>query len=128
MAASEPTTLVLALEDPDCVDDVPRLRARLHELLAGREGVLIVCDVAVLVDPDVATLDALARLALEVRRAGARIRLSRASPGLRGLVALAGLGEVLPCAESGLEPERQPEHREEARRVEEEGDPGDPIA
>ena len=86
------------------------------------------CDVAVLVDPDVATLDALARLALEVRRAGARIRLSRASPGLRGLVALAGLGEVLPCAESGLEPERQPEHREEARRVEEEGDPGDPIA
>ena len=51
----------------------------------------ICSDVAVIVDPDAATLDALAQLALDVRRAGGRIRLSRASPGLRGLVALAGL-------------------------------------
>lgn len=44
---------------------------------------------------DVVTVDALARLALAVRRSGCEVRLCGASPALLGLVELIGLAEVL---------------------------------
>jgi anti-anti-sigma regulatory factor len=66
------------------------------------------------------TLDALARLVLSARRRGLELRVVAAPPALRELVALAGLDDAL-----GLEPERQPEEREEPLRVEEEGEVGD---
>ena len=66
------------------------------------------------------TLDAVARLVLSARRRGLELRLVAAPPALRELVSLAGLEEAL-----GLEPERQPEEREEPLRVEEEGEVGD---
>jgi hypothetical protein len=65
--------------------------------------------------PDVATVDALARLQLAARRAGRRLRLRRASKELVELITFCGLGEVL-----GVEPRRQTEEREEPLRVEEE--------
>jgi hypothetical protein len=87
------------------------------------------CEVGGLVAPDIATVDALARLALGARRAGCRVRLEHASPALRGLLALSGLVEVLPCsAGSGLEARGQTEQREELGRVQEECDPADPVA
>jgi hypothetical protein len=52
-----------------------------------------------------------------------------ASPDLRELLAFLGLSEVVPCVpESGLEPVGEAEEREPARGVQEEGDPGDPVA
>ncbi len=52
-------------------------------------------DVAGLVgDADV--LDALARLALDLKRSGYRLRLRNASPGLIGLIELSGLSQALP--------------------------------
>ena len=44
---------------------------------------------------DIATVDALARLALLARRSGAVIQLRRVSPELRELIDLVGLGRVL---------------------------------
>lgn len=100
----------------------------------------VVLDVDDLVDPDCATVDALARLQLEAGRLGRRIVLRGASPALRELIGLAGLGSVLPClggpptattptdAASGVEPRREPEEREQPRGVEEERDRGDPVA
>jgi ABC-type transporter Mla MlaB component len=89
---------------------------------------LVDCDVSALARPDLGAVDALARVALVARRHGCDVRLSHAGSELRELVALAGLDTVLPCASgSGLEPRRQPEHREEPRGVEEEGDPADPV-
>jgi hypothetical protein len=74
-------------------------------------------------------VDALAHLALGARRMGCRVQLRHAGPDLRALIDLVGLGEILPCADgSGVEAQRQPEQREEPRRVQEERDPADPIA
>jgi ABC-type transporter Mla MlaB component len=71
--------------------------------------------------PDVATIDALARLQLAARRAGRRLRLLQPPDELLELITLCGLGEVL-----GVEPRRQAEEREERLRLEEERDLGDP--
>jgi hypothetical protein len=91
-----------------------------------------VLDVSWLTDPDCRTVEALARLQLAARRGGRRIVLHGPCPELRQLVALCGLSEALPCADapagSGVEPVREAEEGKPARRVQEERDPGDPIA
>lgn len=71
--------------------------------------------------PHLGTVDALARLALAARRRGFELRLRRASRELRELVDLAGLAGVLPVEAGG-----EPEEREQALGVEEEGEVGDP--
>jgi hypothetical protein len=92
--------------------------------LAGR---ILVLDAREL-EADVATVDLLARITLEARRAGAGVRVQHASDELRDLLALAGLADVVPCLDdSVVEPRRQAEHREELLGVEEEGDRSDPI-
>lgn len=102
------------------------LADRVRDRLGDEGDRTVLCDVGVVNEPDIATVDALARLALTVRRLGGHVELRRASQDLRDLLSLAGLDEVLPCVpESGLEAERQPEEREELLRVEEEGDAGD---
>jgi hypothetical protein len=74
-------------------------------------------------------VDAIARVQLTARRLGRHVLLRGASPQLEELLRLSGLTGVVPCcAGSGLEPGRQPEEREEPFRVEEEGDPTDPVA
>ena len=82
----------------------------------------IVCDVGAITHPDVAIVDALARFQLVARRAGRQVRLARASPELRGLLAFTGLDGVLP-----VEPERQAEEREHRLGVEEERELDDPA-
>jgi len=78
---------------------------------------------------DLATVDALARLQLIARRLGCKIELRDAPDKLREILALAGLGDVVPCAERlPVEVRGQAEQREEPRGVEEEADPADPIA
>jgi hypothetical protein len=72
--------------------------------------------------PDVATVDALARLQLAARRAGRRLRLRKAPDELVELITFCGLGEVL-----GVEAGRQTEEREQGLRLEEERDLGDPT-
>jgi hypothetical protein len=74
-------------------------------------------------------VDILARLTLEARRAGCALHVRHASDELRDLLALAGLTEAVRCLDdSVVEPGRQPEHRKELLRVQEEGDRPDPIA
>ena len=66
-----------------------------------------------------ATVDALARLALQAGRLGLELRLVDAPRELRELIVFAGLTEAL-----GVEARRQPEEREQALGVEEEGQLG----
>ncbi|HEU5064985.1 MAG TPA: STAS domain-containing protein [Gaiellaceae bacterium] len=54
----------------------------------------LVCDLSG-VQPSAATIDALARLAVALRRQGSRLLLVRASPELVELVEYMGLTEVL---------------------------------
>ena len=68
---------------------------------------------------DIAVVDALARLELAARRAGLRLVVADASDDVRLLVRFCGLDEAL-----RLEPQRQPEEREERLRVEEEAELG----
>lgn len=71
---------------------------------AERYQITVVLDVRTLVGPDLATVDALARMALVARRLGYRVELRDAAVGLRELLALVGLAEVLACgAGSGVE-------------------------
>ena len=110
--------------------DIPTLCERATALLAGTGGVVdhLDCDVGG-VRPDAVTVDALARLELTARRLGCHVRLMNASPELEDLLAFMGLSETLVTGNvSGVEARRQAEEREEAGRVEEEDDPGDPPA
>ena len=123
-----PAVRVVNIGAPRATADLPKLCDRLRDALEREETELVECDASQLAAPDVATVDALARLQLGVRRRGARVRLLDASPELRQLIALMGLSEVMPCvAGSGLEAGRQTEEREEPGGVEEEGDLADPI-
>ena len=76
----------------------------------------ILCDVAALGRPDLGTVGALARLALEARELGFELRLVGAAGELRELIDFAGLEQVL----LGVEPGRQAEQREQPLGVEEE--------
>jgi predicted methyltransferase MtxX (methanogen marker protein 4) len=54
--------------------------------------------------PDLALVDSLARLHLDARRRGGRLRLRNVTDELRGLLELVGLADVL-----AIEPRRKPE-------------------
>jgi anti-anti-sigma regulatory factor len=82
----------------------------------------ITCDVAALsAQPDAATIDALARLSLLMRRDGIEIVLRGASIELVELIAFVGLTDVL-----SVESHRQPEQRKQGLGVEEERELHDP--
>ena len=88
----------------------------------------MVCDLGALVDADVMTLDALARLQLSIRRLGGCLHLRGASRELKDLLDLAGLCEALPpCGALRLEAGGETEQGKEPRGVEKEDDPADPA-
>ena len=91
--------------------------------MTGRPDEALECDVARVGHPDLRTVEALARVGLVATRHGTKIRLRGASVDLLDLLAFCGLP-----VELVVEGEREAEEREEARRVEEERDPGDSIA
>ncbi|WP_307806620.1 STAS domain-containing protein [Streptomyces sp. FH025] len=117
---------------------------------------VLTCDLGALTAPDLAVVDALARLRLAAARHGVRLVLLNASGPMRELLAFSGLAAVLPGAtdpldlaellgaepgllgggpeplggEPGLlggEPGREAEQGEEHVGVEEVGEPGDPA-
>jgi STAS domain len=65
----------------------------------------IVCDVGALA-ADVVSVDALARLRLNARRAGLDVRLHEVSSALQDLLAFVGLADVL-RVETGGQPEER---------------------
>ena len=118
--------LFLVLDGRISAGDVPALVERLRPELAAGSTPLVTCDVERVAPTDIGTVDALARLALAIRRCGARMRIERASPELRDLLGLAGLRRVVPCDDLFVEVVGQPEQREEPLGVQEERDPADP--
>jgi ABC-type transporter Mla MlaB component len=81
---------------PEPSPAVAALCERTRRLLAETDCEVLVCDVGVLVEPDAATVDALAQLQLAALRLGCRIELRHASPELQELLALMGLDGVVP--------------------------------
>jgi ABC-type transporter Mla MlaB component len=123
----EPGTQTLILSGRVAPGDVPGLCERARAMLERRGADLVVCDVAALVDPDAAAVEALARLQLTARRLGCRVLLRDPCGELRDLLAFAGLADVLPFV-LRIEPVGQTEEREQPRGVEEEADARDPPA
>ena len=96
--ADAPRSVEFVVYGPIVPDDIPGLCARVQGLF--RDVVdRVVCDVGDLAEPDVVTLDALARLQLAARRRGCRVVLRHAGIDLLALLEAAGLGEIVPLAE-----------------------------
>jgi len=113
----------LTLPAPFGLADMPALLDRAERLLQEGHDTPLECDVADMREPDLATVEALARIELTATRMGGGICLRGASVELLELLAFCGLPmELL------VEAEGQAEEREEAGGVEEEGDPTDPVA
>lgn len=115
-----------AIDGADILALCDRVRA---ELADGHPDV-VVFDVGALTDPNLGTVDALARARLIAHRDGCELRLADASAELLELLELAGLAETVPCEDEGsaLDAEGQSEGREEARGIQEKRDPADPAA
>jgi len=111
--------IVLAVGPSLAPADAARLDARLRAL---PRGTVVVCDVSPLTEPDLAAVEALARLRLTAGRRGIRVGLRGASARLRELLALTGLEGLLPL---WVEPGGEAEEGEEAVGVEEGVEPGD---
>ncbi|MFE7616888.1 STAS domain-containing protein [Streptomyces sp. NPDC057496] len=99
------TPIVLVVTGRVTRDAVPGLCAELEALLHGPDGAAhapeagVDCDVGGVVRPDLALVEAIARLVLVARRTGGRrLRLRNASPELRSLLDLVGLAEVMGIA------------------------------
>lgn len=113
------------LPGPVTRDEVPRLCDDVRAQLAATGAGVVVCDVAGLGPPGLATVDVLARLELTARRAGGRIRLRNPDPALRALLDLVGLRFDAIGFAGSIEVEGQAEEREPAGGVQEEVEPGD---
>jgi ABC-type transporter Mla MlaB component len=106
----EPSTIVLVMTGPITRADVPILCDRIRVLLEGSDADLVICDMGVLVKPDAATIEVLARLQLTARRLRRQVQVLDACGELRDLLALTGLSDVVPpCGE--LTPRAEEEGR-----------------
>lgn len=76
--------------------DVATLCETLVRMLEDDNAGPVVCDVGAMCRADLAAVDGLARIQLAAGSRGRRIRLRAPSAELRELIALVGLGDVLP--------------------------------
>ncbi|MGW1817825.1 STAS domain-containing protein [Streptomyces sp. NPDC002125] len=92
-----PTPNALVLTGRVTRADVPDLCARLEALLSRAPGAAVVeCDVGGVVRPDLALVEAMARLGLVARRAGGvELRLLNVPAELGALLDLVGLTDVV---------------------------------
>jgi ABC-type transporter Mla MlaB component len=94
VAKSARSSATLVIRGPLERSDLPGLYERTCELLEGKGGVTVLCDVRYL-PSDAVSADALARVQLAARRHGCRIGLENASEELTDLLAFMGLQDVL---------------------------------
>ena len=92
----EPAATVLVVNGSITGADAPCLCERVRVLLAESGADVVVCDVGALVEPDVGTIDTLARMQLTARHLRRQVRLRDASSELQALLALVGLADVVP--------------------------------
>ncbi|MFD4635635.1 STAS domain-containing protein [Streptomyces sp. NPDC058284] len=122
-----PEENLIRIEGPLRPGDIPPLCDRVAAARHGPGGGAdVICDVSGVTTADLTTVDAIARLHLAARRAGAGagggIRLRNPSPALLALLGLVGLVELLGLV---VEMGGQAEQREPPRRVQEAVEAGD---
>ncbi|MCQ8188604.1 STAS domain-containing protein [Streptomyces rugosispiralis] len=126
-----PSPAVLVLAQPVTRAEVARLCERLAALARRAGPGPVTVDVGGVGRPDLAVVEALARLRLTAARLGRGIQLRNARAELRRLLAWTGLDEALTAPAAlghlGPEPGGEAEQREEALGVQEGVEPGDPA-
>ena len=95
--AESPNTIVVGVTGRIERAEIARLCHRVRSLVESGSTDLVV-DVSALLAPDVATVDALARMQLTARRLGREIRVQHACHRLVELLVLTGLADVIPRA------------------------------
>jgi anti-anti-sigma regulatory factor len=124
--ALPPAVLVLG-RAPDTPAELERLCERLRELVRRSGPGPVTVDVGAAHRPDLALVEALARLRLTARRLGRGMRLRNAGGELAELLAWAGLDDVLTApATLRVEPGGEAEQGEQPLGVQEGVEPGDP--
>jgi len=98
MDRQAPVPAVLVLRDP--VGEVAALRACVTDLVAGSGAVEVRCDIRLLAAPGLAAAGMLAHLRLTAHELGCTFQVVGAPPRLARLLALVGLGDVVPCSSS----------------------------
>jgi ABC-type transporter Mla MlaB component len=94
MGPTEARTVSFSLGGEVARADLPAIYERVCDLVRTSGATTVFCDVQGITS-DAVTLDALARVCLAARRHGCRLRLRHAPEDLAGLVAFAGLQDVL---------------------------------
>jgi hypothetical protein len=119
-SAGEPITALLAIDGPIALTDITELCTRVTRALRDCYASVVLCDVGALRNPDLVSIEALARMQLTAVRLGGQIRLCHASTEMQGLLAVTGLCEVLSNPSGSLlQVSGQTEQREEGLGVEE---------
>ena len=95
-SAARPGIDIVSMSGPVQGDDIARLCDQVREGLRNTGVGVIVCDVDGVRQPDMWTVDALARMQLTARRNGGEVRLRSASAQLLELIRLVGLAKVMP--------------------------------
>lgn len=121
----EAGVVTVVVDGPLDPADTPSVCAELCAALAGSAVGSVTCRGKGLADPDLATVDLLARLRLAAGRLGHAMRVEDPSRSLRELLVLAGLEELLLPRGSAAETRWQAEEREEPKSVEEGVQPDD---
>lgn len=88
-------------------DNVVAFCDRVRVLLESNDVPAVMCDVRDVTVPDMVMVDALSRLVLIGRQLGRTVEFRHVSPGLRGLLDLVGLSDVV--CEGGREAEEREE-------------------
>ena len=101
-----PAAVTLELRAPFVRGYVEWLCARLAASLPHEGQALVICDLRLVENPDMETVEGLARLQLTAKRAGCELRLRNASDALRELLDVAGLEEVI-LLEHSIDPDSQ---------------------
>jgi MFS superfamily sulfate permease-like transporter len=110
-----PAILVIRLDFPVSPADISRLHLHVVAQLTCSNVRAVSCDVGSVSQPDITTIDALARLQLAIRQHGGALSLRNATPPPLELLSLVGLADIpLSDTPSALEPSRQTEHGEQA--------------
>ena len=90
-----PGTLTVGIDAQVCGIDAAWLRLHLPRLLAFSGAAVVICDLRRLREPDLSTVDAVARVRGNAERLGQRLQVYGATEPLHGLCALVGLRDIL---------------------------------
>ena len=115
----DPDNVVVCIRGRVARADAPRLCDRIQAVLRRGGADIVVCDISAVVDPDLETIEVLARLQLTARRLGRELRLRAVPCGFADLLQYLAFTDVMPCEGLLVEPVREAEQREEPLGIEE---------